>query len=187
MSCLVRRPATISATNALLWGIFWLLGGAIIGWHFSIIPTTIVGYAWGSATLIRQVVYALVIWLSLTLPSYLCALILNRESKLLEVSWRMLFAHLPITFLTLPIIVGDRVSYSIFTTEPFSAQLSPLYIVLMMLFCVAIVLWYIYWSYLAFSCAVKREGWSVFALFILSLASSYILSVKMFDWVVYII
>ncbi|MBO7235225.1 MAG: hypothetical protein J6V05_01370, partial [Alistipes sp.] len=89
MMWLLRRPAAMSMQNALLWGIFWMLGGAILGWYFSVVPTSIVGYTWGSTSLLSQVIYGVVLWVSLALPMYAAALTLNSRVGVIELSGRM--------------------------------------------------------------------------------------------------
>ena len=182
---LLRRPATMSSRDALLWGIFWMLGGAILGWYFSIVPTSIVGYTWGSTSLIYQVIYGVVLWVSLALPMYAVALMLNPKVSVLELSSRILFAHMPICFLMLPAMFGDKIAYSTFMSHPFNAQLSVSYIVLMSILVVVIMAWYLYWSYVAFSSAVKRGRCGVVVLFGVAMPLSYMLSEQMLKWVIY--
>lgn len=185
MMWLLRRPATMSKRDALLWGIFWMLAGAILGWYFSIVPTSVVGYTWGSTSLIYQVLYSVVLWVSLVLPMYAAALVFNRRVGLLELSGRMLFAHMPILFLMLPAMFADKIAYSTFMSNPFNAQLSMPYIVLMTILVAVVMAWYLRWSYVAFSAVVKRSGWCVVALFGVAMLLSYMLSAQLLEWVIY--
>lgn len=185
MSDILRRPATMSKRNALLWGIFWMLAGAILGWYFSIVPTSVVGYTWGSTALISQVLYGVVMWASLVLPMYVAALVLNSRVGVLELSGRMLFAHMPILFLMLPAMFTDKISYSTFMSNPFNAQLSMPYIVLMTILVVVVMAWYLRWSYVAFSAVVKRSGCGVVALFGVAILLSYMLSGQVLEWDIY--
>lgn len=187
MGRLLRHSATISTTNALLWGVFWMIVGAIIGWYFSIVPTSIVSFTWGSVSLITQVLYGVALWVALFVPIYVVALFLNSKVGVIDLLGRMLYAHLPVIFMMLPAAFGDKVAYSIFMENPFNAQLSTLYVVLMVLFVAFILVWYIYWSYIAFSRSVNRKGWGVIAMFGVAMMLSYILSMEMLSWTIYYI
>ena len=44
LSRLIKRPATTSRNNALLWGMAWLILGVIGAWHFRFVATSMVGY-----------------------------------------------------------------------------------------------------------------------------------------------
>jgi hypothetical protein len=41
---MVNRPETISYTNALLWGVAWLIISTIGGWRLLLAPTSVVSY-----------------------------------------------------------------------------------------------------------------------------------------------
>lgn len=185
MMWLLRRPAAMSMQNALLWGIFWMLGGAILGWYFSVVPTSIVGYTWGSTSLLSQVIYGVVLWVSLALPMYAAALMLYSRVGVIELSGRMLFARMPIYLLMLPAMFGDKIAYSTFMSHPFNTQLSLPYIVLMSVLVVVVMVWYLYWSYVAFSSVVKRSGWSVVVLLGVAMLLSYMLSELLLKWTIY--
>jgi hypothetical protein len=176
MGSLLHHSVAISKKNALLWGLFWLLGSAILGWHFSIVPTSVVGYTWGGVALLSEAIYALFILVSLVLPSVVAVLLLNRKADVVELSGRMLYAHAPVTLLMLPAIWGDKVIYSTFMANPFNAQLSSLYVVLMLVFVVTILVWYLYWSFDAFRSVSGRRGWGVLILFCGVEVLSYMLS-----------
>ena len=172
----IDRPATMSAKNALLWGLFWMLGGAILGWYFALVPTSSVGYTWGSTALIKHVIYGVVIWVALALPTLLVVWFARRESAAWEVFGRILFAHMPITFLMFPAMFGSKVAYSTFMRSPFSAQLSTTYIVLMSLYVAVILVWYLYWSFVAFRHVAQFKGWLGVMIFGATTLVSYILS-----------
>lgn len=173
---LIRRPATISAKKALLWGLFWMLVGAILGWYFSIVPTSIVDYTWGRTALINYVIYGVAIWVALSLPTLLVVLFAGRKVVVWELFGRMLFAHIPVTFIMLPAMFGDKVAYSTFMATPLSSQLSTLYIVLMLVYVVAFVVWFFYWGYVAFRQITQFKGWSGVMLYSATIYISYLLS-----------
>ncbi len=173
---LIRRPSTISAKKALLWGLFWMLGGAILGWYFSIVPISIVEYTWGHTALLNYVIYGVAIWGALALPTLLVVWFIDSKVTVWEVFGRMLYAHIPVTFIMLPAMFGDKVAYSTFMVSPLSSQLSTLYIVMMMLYVVALVVWFYYWSYQAFRHLTQLKGWSGVMLYSMAIYGSYILS-----------
>lgn len=173
---LIRRPAAISAKKALLWGLFWMLGGAILGWYFSIVPTSIVGYTWGHTALINYVIYGVAIWVALALPTLLVMWFVKRRVAVWEVFGRMLFAHIPVVFIMLPAMVGDKVAYSTFMVSPLSSQLPIIYVVLMLIYVVALVVWFFYWGYQAFREITQLKGWNGVMLYSVAIYSSYLLS-----------
>ena len=170
------RPATIPAKKALLWGLFWMLGGAILGWYFSLVPTSIVAYTWGRSALINYVVYGIAIWLSLALPTLIAVWFAEHKVAVWEVFGRMLYAHIPVTFIMLPAMFGDKVAYSTFMVSPLSSQLSTIYIVLMLLYVVALVVWFFYWGYAAFRQVTQLKGWYGVMLYSVAIYGSYLLS-----------
>ena len=177
MGELMRRPASMTAKNALLWGIFWLLSGAILEWYFSLVPTSIVEYTWNSkALLVDYVIYGVAIWVALALPTLLIVWFAGRGVAAWEVFGRMLFAHMPITFIMLPAMFGDEVAFSVFMESPLSSQLSTTYTVLMSLYFVVIVVWYLYWSFVAFRSVTQFKGLRGVILFGATTAISYLLS-----------
>lgn len=177
MRDLIQRPATISVRNALLWGLFWMLAGAILGWYFALVPTSIVGYTWGSTALISYVIYGVAIWVALALPTLLIVWFARRDIPAWEVFGRMLFAHMPVTLLMLPAMFGDKVAYSTFMISPYNAQLSITYIALMSLFVAAVLVWYLYWSFVAFRRVTQFKGFGGVMMFGAAMALSYICSV----------
>ena len=182
MGELMRRPASMTAKNALLWGMFWLIGGAIIEWYFTLVPTSIVGYTLGgSYNLIDCVIYGVAIWVALALPTLLIVWFAGRGVAAWEVFGRMLFAHMPITLLMLPAMLGDNVDYAIFMGSPLSARLSIGYVVLMLIYVVAIGVWYLYWSFVAFRRVTQFSGLRGVMMFVGAIATSYLLSVYAID------
>ena len=174
---LLCRPATISAKQALLWGLFWLLGGAILGWYFSVVPTSIVDYTWGRAALISYVIYGVAIWVSLALPILLVVWLVREDNiAVWEVFGRMLFAHIPITFVMLPAMFGDKLNYSLFMASPLSSQLPITYVVFMMTYVVALIVWFFYWGYVAFGHMTQLKGWRGVMLYSVAIYGSYLLS-----------
>lgn len=153
-----------------------MLGGAILGWYFSLVPTSIVGYTWGRTALMNYVVYGGAIWLSLALPTLVVVWFAERKVVVWEVFGRMLYAHIPITFMMLPAMFGDKVAYSTFMSSPLSSQLSTLYIVLMLLYVVALVVWFFYWGYAAFRYLTQLKGWYSVMLYSATIYGSYLLS-----------
>lgn len=173
---LIRRPAIISARKALLWGLFWMLGGAILGWYFSVVPTSVVGYTWGRTALINYVIYGVAIWVALALPILLVVWLVGRKVAAWELFGRILFAHIPVTFVMLPAMFGDKVAYSTFMASPLSSQLSTLYIVLMLLYVVFLVVGFYYWGYQAFREVTQLKGWRSVMLYSVAIYISYTLS-----------
>ncbi len=153
-----------------------MLGGAILGWYFSLVPTSIVGYTWGRTALMNYVVYGVAIWLSLALPTLVVVWFAERKVVVWEVFGRMLYAHIPITFMMLPAMFGDKVAYSTFMSSPLSSQLSTLYIVLMLLYVVALVVWFFYWGYAVFRYLTQLKGWYSVMLYSATIYGSYLLS-----------
>ena len=153
-----------------------MLGGAILGWYFSIVPTSVVGYTWGRTALMNYVVYGVAIWLSLVLPVLCVVWFSGRKVALWEVFGRMLYAHIPVTFIMLPAMFGDKVAYSTFMSSPLSSQLSTLYIVLMLLYVVALVAWFFRWGYAAFGQVTQLKGWYSVMLYSVAIYGSYLLS-----------
>ena len=170
------RPAIIPAKKALLWGLFWMLGGAILGWYFSIVPTSIVGYTWGRTALMNYVIYGVAIWLSLALPTLLVVWFNSRKIAVWKVFGRMLYAHIPVTFIMLPAMFGDKVAYSTFMFSPLSPQLSIPYIVFMLLYVVALVICFFYWGYAAFRHVTQLKGWYSVMLYSIAIYGSYLIS-----------
>ena len=174
---LVRRPATITTNNALLWGLAWLIAGAIIGWHFSLVPTSLTSYTWGYIPLLWHLIYALVLWITSCVAIYAIALTINRRVAITELFGRMLFAHWPVVVLMVPGIVTDRVAYSTYMSNVVvSFSQEPLYATLLSVVVAVVVAWYIFWGYCAFSRSVQRSDATTRILYIVALVVGFVLS-----------
>lgn len=174
---LLNRPAVLSPTNALLLGIAWLIIGAILGWYFHLVPTSVVSYTWGDARLLWHVVFALVSWISSTVLLFAVGVLINRHINLSEIFGRMLYAHWPITLLMLPGVVDDKVAYSTFMESPMTAfGSSALFASFMSLLFVVNVIWYLYWGYCAFSRSAKRDNILVLVLYVAAMMVSWYMS-----------
>ena len=88
----------------------------------------------------------------------------------------MLFAHMPVTLLMLPAMFGDKVDYSTFMLSPFNSQLSTAYSAWMSLYVVAILVWYLYWSYVAFRRVTQFKDWRGVIVFGVITTISYLFS-----------
>ena len=158
---LIDHPANIGARNALLWGVAWLIVGSMVGWYFRLVPTSLVGYnVSGYVPLIWVVLFNLVIWIVSAVPLFTVAVIRNRKTGVEELFGRVLYAHWPVNLLMVPALFrGQRVAYASFMADPAQAiAVDPLYGWLMAVLCGVVVMWYLYWCYVAFSAACKRSG-----------------------------
>lgn len=178
---IVHRVESISQTNALLWGVAWLIISTIAGWYLCLAPTGVVGYdVVGYMPLVRHLVLNCVVWISMASVVYIFMLILNTKAKFVDSYARLLFAHWPVTLLLLPVFVVGKVKYAMFCNEFMTLlQGDALTAVLMALYCLVIVVWMLYWSYTAFRRGVEREGWATWCSFILG----YYLASKFCEWV----
>ena len=145
-------------------------------WYFSVVPTSVVGYTWGRTALINYVIYGVAIWVTVALPTLLLSLLQNRDAAVWEVCGRMLYAHIPVTFVMVPAMFGDKVAFSTFMASPLSVQLPMPYVVLMSLYMVVLMVWYLGWSYSAFKHATQFKGWLSVMLFGVAEVASYMLS-----------
>ena len=108
---MINRPETLSANNALLWGIAWLIIGAIASWYFRFVPTSMISYtATGYVPLIWHVAIMMVVWVSFGLVFFAFGVVRNRRASMIDLFGRMLFAHWPITLLLVPGVVMNRVA-----------------------------------------------------------------------------
>lgn len=157
---MVNRPETISSVNALLWGVAWLIIGAILGWHFKFVPTSMVGYTTsGYVPLIWHVAIMFVMWVSFGVVYFAFGVMRNRQAGVVDLFGRMLYAHWPVTLLLVPGMIMNRVAYATFMNDASVAfKLYPLQSVVMAIFVVVIALWTLYWGYLAFRRATERGG-----------------------------
>ena len=176
MGSLFCRPATIPAKKALLWGLFWMLVGAILAWYFSVVPTSVVGYTWGRTALYKYVIFGVAIWVAVALPTLLLSMFRNRGVVVSELCGRMLYAHIPATFVMVPAMFSDKIAFSTFMASPFGAQLPALYVAIMSIYMLLLMVWYLCWSYMAFKHSTQFSGWISVMLFGIAEAASYILS-----------
>lgn len=175
---MINRPATNSRNNALLWGIAWLIIGAIASWHFQFVPTSMIGYTTsGYIPLIWHVAIALTVWVSYGVVFFAFGVMRNRRTGFIEAFGRMLFAHWPITLLLVPGIFFERIVYATFMSNPGAAyQLYPYQTVIMTVVAVVVGLWTIYWGYQAFSRATQRPGFVTLLCYLIATPLSYYLS-----------
>ena len=170
---MVDRPATNDASMALMWGVAWLIVGAILGWSFDLVPTSMIGYTWGSAPLVWHTAMGLVMWVSSTVIFYAVAITINRKVSIVELFGRMLFAHWPVTILMLPGIMADKFAYSTYMANPVVAfKQSPVFAALMSIVVVLVMVWYAYWGYCAFRRSTSRSG----ALIVVAYVVAFVLS-----------
>ena len=175
---MIKRPATNSSNNALLWGIAWLIIGAIATWHFNFVSTSMIGYTTsGYVPLIWQTAIALAVWMSFGVVYFAFGVMRNRSTGVTEMFGRMLFAHWPITLLLLPGIFINRVAYATFMLNPGLAYANyPTETAIMAVVAVVVALWTLYWGYLAFSRATQRPGFITLLCYIVATPLAYYLS-----------
>lgn len=177
LSRMINRPAQLASVKALLLGVAWLIIGSIGGWYFDLVPTSSFGYTWASLSLLWSLLANLTVWISSTVLFFAVAVIRNRKVGTVDIFGRMLFAHWPALLLMLPGIVGDKIAYATYMTDPAVAfSNAPFYAVLMSIIVAVILVWTLYWGYLAFSRASQRSGVVTFVLYVVIAAFSYILS-----------
>lgn len=181
---MVDRPATNDKNMALMWGLAWLIVGIILCWYTDLVPTSMFGYTWGATSLAWQTALGLVMWVSSTVIFYAFAVLLNRKVSITELFGRMLFAHWPVTLLLLPAIVGDKVAYSTFMSNPkILFDQVPTYAVLMSVFTAVVLVWYLYWGYCAFRRSTSRSGALAFIAYVVAFVLSMQLSSYTLDFV----
>ena len=177
---ILHRPQQISTSNAMLWGIVWLIVGAIAGWYYDIVPATLFSYTWGHISLFVQVRMAIFLGLCSSLIFAFASLRFGTTS-FVDVVARMLYARSPLTLLMLLGIVGDRVAFSTFATNPLVAfEQSPQMSAVMTVTTAVIMIWYLYWSYTAYRSVMNVEKlgrFGVLKLYIAILAISFVVSV----------
>ena len=164
----------------MLWGIVWLIVGAIAGWHYDIIPATLFSYTWGHISLFGQVRMAIFLGLCSSLIFAFASLRFGTTS-FVDVVARMLYARSPLTLLMLLGIVGDRVAFSTFATNPLVAfEQAPQTSAVMTVTTAVIMIWYLFWSYTAYRSVTNVEKlgrFGVLILYIAILAISFVVSV----------
>ena len=172
------RPETISRNNALLWGVAWLIIGAIAAWHFRFMPTSMCGYTTAQyIPLAWHVAMVLAMWMSFGVVYFAFGMLLNRKANMVEIFGRMLFANFPTTLIMLPGIMGNRVAYATFMGDATAAyKIYPAETIIMAVVLVAIVVWALYWGYLAFRCATQRRGYVTLLIYLVATPLAYYLS-----------
>lgn len=173
--CVLRRAETISAQNALLWGVAWLIISAILGWYFRLMPTSVFSFVpTDYVSLMWSLLLSIVVWFSWSLPFIPFALVRNPKTKSFELLGRLLFAHWPAVVLMFPAILHNRIAYATFVGSPSAGfELYPVFSVVMVLLTVVVVTWSIVWSYQAFAVSTgcnKREDKLIFAVVVVASA-----------------
>ena len=175
---MLKRPATNSSNNALLWGLAWLIIGIIAAWHFAFVPTSMIGYTTCvKLPLIWQLALGVAVWMSFGIVYFTFGVMRNRSTGVTEIFGRMLFAHWPITLLLVPGIFLNRVAYSTFVANPAVAYENyPTETIIMAVVAVVVGLWTLYWGYLAFSRATQRSGFVSLLCYAIATPLAYYLS-----------
>lgn len=155
----VRRAHTITSTNALLWGVAWLIIASMLGWYFRLLPTSAFSFvATGYVSLLWCVVVNLTVWITFTLLFVPLALVRNPKTKSYELFSRMLFAHWPVTIVMLPGIVNNRIAFATYASNPAAAfDLYPEFSVVMTVVTLLVGIWWLVWSYQAYSTTTERN------------------------------
>ena len=178
LSRLIKRPATTSRNNALLWGMAWLILGVIGAWHFRFVATSMVGYTTsGYMPLVWQLAIGVAVWMSLGVVYFAFGVMRNRDTAVVEMFGRMLFAHWPITLLLVPGLFVDRMAYATFMYNPGVAYSNyPHDTIIMAVTAIVVGLWTLYWGYLAFSRASQRTGLVSLLCYVVATAIAYYLT-----------
>lgn len=175
---MLQRPATNSSNNALLWGLAWLIIGVICAWHFAFVPTSMIGYtASVKLPLVWQLALGVAVWVSFGVVYFAFGVMRNRATGVTEMFGRMLFAHWPVTLLLVPGIFINRVAYSTFMSNPGVAYANfQTETIIMAFVSVVVLLWALYWGYLAFCRATQRKGFVSFVCYAIATPLAYYLS-----------
>lgn len=175
---MLKRPATNSSNNALLWGLAWLIIGVICAWHFAFVPTSMIGYtASVKLPLVWQLALGVAVWVSFGVVYFAFGVMRNRATGVTEMFGRMLFAHWPVTLLLVPGVLLNRVAYSTFMADLVVAYANyPTDSIIMAAVVVVVGLWALYWGYLAFCRATQRKGFVSFVCYAIATPLAYYLS-----------
>ena len=175
---MLKRPATNSSNNALLWGLAWLIIGVICAWHFAFVPTSMIGYtASVKLPLVWQLALGVAVWVSFGVVYFAFGVMRNRATGVTEMFGRMLFAHWPVTLLLVPGALLNRVAYSTFMSDPVVAYANyPTDSIIMAAVVVVVGLWALYWGYLAFCRATQRKGFVSLVCYAIATPLAYYLS-----------
>ena len=175
---MLKRPATNSSNNALLWGLAWLIIGVICAWHFAFVPTSMIGYtASVKLSLVWQLALGVAVWVSFGVVYFAFGVMRNRATGVTEMFGRMLFAHWPVTLLLVPGVFLNRVAYSTFMSDPVVAYANyPTDSIIIATVVVVVGLWALYWGYLAFCRATQRSGFLSLVCYVIATPLAYYLS-----------
>ena len=175
---MLKRPATNSSNNALLWGLAWLIVGVICAWHFAFVPTSMIGYtASVKLPLVWQLALGVAVWVSFGVVYFAFGVMRNRATGVTEMFGCMLFAHWPVTLLLVPGVLLNRVAYSTFMADPVVAYANyPTDSIIIAAAVVVVGLWALYWGYLAFCRATQRKGFVSFVCYAIATPLAYYLS-----------
>lgn len=175
---MLKRPATNSSNNALLWGLAWLIIGVICAWHFAFVPTSMLEYTVHiKLPLIWQLALGVAVWVSFGVVYFAFGVMRNRATGVTEMFGRMLFAHWPITLLLVPGIFINRMAYSTFMSNPGVAYANfQTETIIMAFVSVVVLLWTLYWGYLAFCRATQRKGFLSLVCYAIATPLAYYLS-----------
>lgn len=180
---IINRPTSRQSDVTLLWGIAWLIIISIVGWYFRIAPTSMFGFiSVGYIPLLWHVVLNTIIWVVSCVLPFAHAVYISRKTRTVELFGRMLYAHWPVVLLMLPGIVGNKYLYNTFMSGfnrynlALSFDLYPEYSTLMLIMTCIILIWYLYWSYNAFSGATGCNKLRYFATHVLVIMFSQYLT-----------
>lgn len=180
---MVNRPAVNSKRNALLWGVAWLIISAIGGWHLRVAPASVMGYdLYGYLPLLWHLMLNVVVCVVPISLFMVAALIVNRSTNVGELFSRMLFAHWPATLLLLPAMFVGEVKYAMLNNA--LARVFESDVVVALLFSVllfVVVVWVLYWGYVAFRVATQRGGWLTMIVYLNALVLSALLTNEVLD------
>ena len=157
--CVLNRVKTITTTNALLWGVAWLIISAMLGWYFRIMPTSACSFTLTDYVPLRlSLLLHLIVWITWTAPFLLIALLRNVKVSINELFSRMLFAHWPVIIVMLPGILGYRVAFATYLGNPIVAfDLYPAFSTILTIVLLLVVGWWLRWSYQAYSVSTGRN------------------------------
>lgn len=175
---ILNRPDLLSTNNALLRGLAWLIVGTIAAWHLCLVPTSMLGYtADGYIPLIWHVALALTMWIAYGVVYFALGVMLNRQATIVEIFGRLLFAHWPLTLMLAPAIFINRVAYATYMSDVVvSFKIYPYDSIVMTIVAVIVVVWALYWGYVAFRHAVQRNGVVMLVCYIVATLAAYYLS-----------
>ena len=156
---ILNRPDLLSTNNALLRGLAWLIVGTIAAWHLCLVAL------------------ALTMWIAYGVVYFALGVMLNRQATIVEIFGRLLFAHWPLTLMLAPAIFINRVAYATYMSDVVVAfKIYPYDSIVMTIVAVIVVVWALYWGYVAFRRAVQRNGVVMLVCYIVATLAAYYLS-----------